>query len=62
MREPVVLYEAGDFFVTPAPGKGYEVWRKTITHSVRCAQIGSDGPKWLERAKQEANRRAMEAR
>lgn len=36
---------------------GFEVYRKGVTHSVRCAIIGFKGEKGLTRAKEEADKR-----
>jgi hypothetical protein len=36
---------------------GFEIYKKNITHSVRCAQIGFKGQEGLKRAKNELERR-----
>ncbi len=50
------LYESGDFWVVKA-AKGYEVYQTGATASTRVAIIGSEGEKWFQRAKDEADRR-----
>lgn len=59
MREADILYENATHWVARAPEgrKGFEVYRKGVTHSTRCAIIGFEGDKGLQRAKNEANRR-----
>ena len=55
-----ILYENGAYWVAKAP-IGYEVYETKLTHSVRCASIGWDGDKGLQRAIAEADRRAYSA-
>ena len=52
-----ILYENGNFWVCKAK-RGYEVYETGITHSVRCAIIGYEGPEGLAKARAEADRRA----
>lgn len=51
-----ILYELGDYFVTRAK-KGFQVYKNLVTHSVCIANIGHEGQKGLERAKDEIDRR-----
>ena len=60
MKESEILYENGDYWVCKAK-KGYEVYKSGFTHSTRCAVIGWDGQKGINRAIQEADRRANNA-
>lgn len=39
-KEADIAYENATHWVLSVGARGYEVYRKTITHSVRCAQIG----------------------
>ncbi len=55
-----VLHETTRYWVLRLP-KGFEVYRKGITHSTRCAQIGIPGDRGLQRAKAECERREAEA-
>jgi len=58
MKESDILFEIGNYWVAKSlKHKGYDVWRCGITHSTRCAQIGYEGEKGLERAKLEAIKR-----
>ncbi len=63
MQEKDILYEHGRFWVCRAPKgwKGFEVYRisDSGTHSVRCATIGFEGEKGLQRAIAECERRAL---
>jgi hypothetical protein len=59
LAESDILYENPTHWVLAVGSKGFEVYRKTITHSVRCASIGH-GPApqlGLTRALAEADRR-----
>ena len=57
LKESQIVYETPKHWILDLGSKGLEVYRKTITHSERCAIIGFTGSKGLERAKQELNRR-----
>ena len=57
--EKDIAYENASHWVLSLPNGAFEVYRKTITHSVRCAQIGYKGSKGLERAIQECERRSV---
>lgn len=57
IKEPQIAYETNKYWVLDLGSKGYEIYRKTITHSERCARIGFIGAKGLERAKAEIERR-----
>ena len=64
MKESDILFEVGDYWVSTAKSdgltwKGYVVWRTDLTHSKLVARIGFEGNEGLERAKQEANKRAQ---
>jgi hypothetical protein len=60
MKEQEILYENGPFWVCRGQqfGKGFEVYRAGVTHSVRVAVIGYEGQVGLDRAKAEADKRA----
>jgi len=63
MKESDILFEIGDYWIAKArKGDGYEVWRNGVTHSTRCAVIGWNGEKGLERAKEEAIKRNSESK
>jgi len=51
-----IAYENSTHWVLRKPD-GFEVYRKDVTHSVRCARIGFKGDTGLTRAIQEADRR-----
>ena len=55
LKESEILFENPTHWVFDAGRKGFEVYRNTITHSVRVASIGRG--LGLERAIQEANKR-----
>jgi dGTP triphosphohydrolase len=55
MKEQYILFENPTHWVYDAGVKGFEVYRNTITHSVRVAVIGRS--LGLERAITEANNR-----
>jgi len=57
IKESQIVYETNKHWVLNCGDKGFEVYRKTITHSERCATIGFTGDKGLERAKAEIERR-----
>jgi len=57
MKESDIVFESNNYWVLNVNKKGFEVYKKTITHSVRCAVIGYDGADGLEKAKQEIQRR-----
>lgn len=52
-----IVYERGNHWVARTPKGTFEVYRIELTHSVRCAVIGYEGQKGLDRAKQEVDRR-----
>lgn len=56
MKESDVVYEERDYWVARAH-YGFDVYKLTSTHSVRCAQIGYKGDEGLARAKAEIARR-----
>ncbi len=59
LKESDILFEIGDYWVCKSETwKGYEVMKNGITHSVRVARIGYEGEKGLEKAKEEAIKRA----
>ena len=61
MKERDILYEHGEYFVIRGPrGKGFEVYQTGTTHAVRRAQIGFEGQRGFDRAKQEIARREAE--
>jgi hypothetical protein len=55
MKEDQILYENDSHWVFDAGPKGYEVYKNTITHSVRVASIGRS--LGLDRAIAEADKR-----
>ena len=55
-----IVFERGDYWVKRA-AKGFEVYKTGVTHSTRCAIIGYEGQKGLDRAKQEIERRLSQA-
>ena len=57
IKESQIVYETNKHWVLDLGDKGYEVYRKTITHSERCARIGFTGANGLDRAKAEIERR-----
>lgn len=57
IKESQIVYETNKHWVLDLGNRGYEVYRKTITHSERCAVIGFTGDKGLDRAKAEIERR-----
>ena len=60
-KESQIAYEKGPFWVLNLGSKGFEVYKIGITHSTRCAVIGYQGSKGLERAKTEIDRRMIAA-
>ena len=56
-KESQIVYETHKYWVLDLGSKGFEVYRKTITHSERCARIGFTGTNGLDRAKLEIERR-----
>lgn len=56
-KEKDIAFETSNYWILDKGGKGFEVYKKTITHSVRCAVIGYDGADGLEKTKQEIQRR-----
>ena len=60
MTHKKILFEIGNYWVTHAQkGKGFEVYKTGITHSVRVAIVGWEGEAGLDRAKIEATKRAQ---
>jgi hypothetical protein len=59
IKESQIIYETNKHWVLDLGAKGYEVYRKTITHSERCARIGFTGTNGLNRAKAEIERREL---
>ena len=57
LKEQDIAYENTSHWVLALPNGAFEVYKKTITHSVRCAQIGYKGQNGLNRAIAETNRR-----
>jgi hypothetical protein len=51
-----IIFESGEYMIVRA-AKGFEVYRQGLTHATRCAIIGYEGDKGLERAKAEIVRR-----
>ncbi len=64
MTEEAILYQNGDYWVCKAPQgkKGFEVCRNTSTHAERCAIIGYEGERGLQRAVEECDKRAAQVR
>lgn len=60
LKEKDIAYENPTHWVLRL-AKGFEVYRNTTTHSVRCARIGYEGNKGLQRAIAEADRRHKES-
>ena len=58
LKESDILYENNTHWVFDAGEKGFEVYKKTITHSVRVACIGKS--LGLQRAIDEANKRNVQ--
>lgn len=54
-----IMYEKGNHWVLRTNKGTYEVYKNGVTHSVRCAIIGFEGQKGLDRAKEECNRREL---
>lgn len=59
-REKDIKYETSGFWVLDVGPKGFEVYRKELTHSTRCAQIGFRGDVGLAKAVAECDRRQRE--
>jgi hypothetical protein len=57
MKESDIVFESNDYWVLNVNKKGFEVYKKTITHSIKVASIGYTGQHGLEKAKQEIQRR-----
>ena len=57
MIEEDILYENGYYWVCKSKN-GYEVYKNGITHCTRCAIIGYEVEKGLNRAIFECNKRA----
>ena len=60
-KESDIAYEKAPYWVLNVGSKGFEVYKTGITHSTRCAQIGYQGQKGLDRAILEINRRMEKA-
>lgn len=60
-QEKDIAYENATHWVLSVGAKGFEVYKKTITHSVRVAQIGHGATLGLPRAIAEADRRHEQA-
>lgn len=61
MREEDILHENGKYWVCKAQQKGkkgYEIYKVSTTHSVRCGQVGVEGEKGLQIAITECDKRA----
>lgn len=56
-KEKDIAFETSNYWVLNIKEKGFEVYKKTITHSVRVASIGYTGQYGLEKAKEEITRR-----
>ena len=56
MREQDIVFSTARHWVLRV-STGFEVYRNTTTHSVRCARIGFKGDEGLTRAKAEIERR-----
>ena len=56
-QEKDIAYENATHWVLDRGSKGFEVYRNTSTHSVRCASIGYTGQQGLSRAIAEADQR-----
>jgi hypothetical protein len=56
MTEQQIVFEKGAYWVRRA-AKGFEVYKVGVTHSRRCAIIGFEGQKGIDRAKAEIDRR-----
>ena len=57
-KESDIMHETKNYWVLRLQ-KGFEVYKKGITHSTRCAQIGFSGEKGLNRAIFECNKREL---
>jgi hypothetical protein len=55
--EKDIIFETNDHWIFDAKDKGFEVYKKTITHSIRVAVIGYKGQLGIDKAKQEITRR-----
>lgn len=64
LKESDILHQNGNFWVRKsAKGlPGYEVYEVVGTHSVRRSIFGSDGPQWLQKAKDRADELANKAK
>lgn len=56
MKVSEILYEKGEYWVKKAK-HGYEVYKTGLTVSTRCAQIGWEGGRGFQKAKEEIDRR-----
>ncbi len=56
LRTHEIVYENSTHWVKSVKN-GFEVYRNGLTHSVRCAQIGSKGDQGINRAIKEADKR-----
>lgn len=57
-KESDIVHETVNFWVSREP-KGFKVWQIGFTHSTLVSTIGYDGPRGLDRAIAECNRREM---
>lgn len=55
-QEADIMFEKGNHWVLKVD-YGFEVYKTTITHSIRCARIGFKGEQGLSRAIAEVERR-----
>jgi len=58
MTEEDILYENGYYWVCKIENGWYEVYKNGITHATRCAVIGYQGEKGLNKAICECDKRA----
>lgn len=59
MRAADIMHETNSHWVRRIK-TGFEVYKKGITHSTRCAQIGYTGTIGLDKAITECNKRSIE--
>lgn len=56
-KELDIAYEKGPYWVLNMGLKGFEIYKTGITHSTRCAVIGYQNQKGLDRSIAEIDRR-----
>lgn len=56
-KEEDIAFDTPNYWILNVKEKGFEVYKKTITHSVRVSSIGYTGQHGLEKAKEEITRR-----